>query len=196
MEILEKIFGSASKVKIMKLFIFNPALSFDIKTIAKKAKVPEKKAKSEIFLLNKINLLKKKEVKSEKGRKVAGFTLNPNFHYLEALREFLLKISPLTDDEIIKKLSRAGRLKAVVVSGVFIQEWEARADILVVGDRLKKNLVEKTMREIEAELGREISYVALDSADFNYRIGVGDKLMRDIFDYPHQIIFDKVGLPI
>ena len=194
MEILEKIFGSLSKVKIMKLFIFNPSVYFDGKIISKKTKVRAEQVKKDITLLEKMGLIKKREVKNESGRKVNGWTLNVSFVHLDPLREFLLRVSPFTDEEVVKRLSRSGRLKLVVISGVFIDNWEARVDILAVGDRLKKNLLEKTLREIESELGKEIRYSVLDSGDFTYRLGVGDKLIRDIFDYPHKIIFNKIGL--
>ena len=194
MEILEKIFGSEGKVKIMKLFIFNPTQAFDTKSIAKKTKVREAGVKREINQLVKISLLRKKEVRNNSGRKVNGWMLNPAFAYLDPLRDFLLHISPFTNDEVVRRLAKAGRLKLVVVSGVFIHEWEVRVDILIIGDKLKRNLIEKTIKEVESEMGKEIQYAVLDTEDFAYRLGVGDKLIRDIFDYPHKIIFNKIGL--
>lgn len=178
----------------MKLFIFNPAVYFDLNTIAKKTKVRREQAKREILVLEKINLIKKRDIKNDSGRKTKGWTLNVSFIHLLPLRDFLLRISPFTDDEVVKRLTKSGRLKLVVISGVFLDDLEGRVDLLVVGDRLKKNLLEKTFREIESELGKEIRYSVLDSEDFTYRLGVGDKLLRDIFDYPHKIIFNKIGL--
>ncbi len=82
----------------------------------------------------------------------------------------------------------------MVISGVFLNDSDARVDILVVGDKVKKNVLEKILVEVEADLGREIKYAVMDSGDFEYRLSIGDKLVRDIFDYRHEIIFNKIGL--
>jgi len=194
MDILEKIFDSNHRAKVMKLFLFNPELTLDSKTVAVKVKGREKDIRKEIFLLEKIHFLKKRDVKNASGRKVHGWTINPQFKHIEALRDFLLKVSPFTNEGLVKKLAQSGRIKLVVISGVFIHDFETRVDLLVVGDKLKKNIFDKIVKEIESEVGREIQYATLESNDFEYRLGVGDKLVRDIFDYPHEVICNKIGL--
>lgn len=193
MEILEKIFGSLSKLKIMKLFIFNPGTFFDTRAIARKTKVRTDQTKKDLNLLTKIGLVRHKVSKDARGKKVKGWMLEGTFAHLDALREFLLKVSPFTDSEIVRRMSKAGRLKFVVISGVFIDEPEARVDILIVGDKMKKSFLDRNLKVVEAELGKEIRYSILDTDDFSYRMGIGDKLMRDIFDYKHKVIFNKIG---
>lgn len=194
MDTLEKILGSAYKAKVMKLFLFNPTLVFDSKTVAQKIKAREKEVRKELFLLQKINFLKTKECRNASGRKVNGWTINTSFKYIDAVRDFLLRVSPFTSESLVRKLGESGRIKLVVIAGVFLNDFETRVDLLVVGDKIKKNIFEKTMKEIESEMGREIQYALLESADFEYRLGVGDKLIRDIFDYPHEVISNKIGL--
>ncbi len=194
MDILEKILGSAYKAKVMKLFLFNPTLVFDSRTVAQKIKAREKEVRKELFLLQKINFLKTKECRNLSGRKVNGWTINMNFKYIDAVRDFLLRVSPFTSESLVRSFGEAGRIKLVVIAGVFLNDFETRVDLLVVGDKIKKNIFEKTMKEIESEMGREIQYALLESSDFEYRLGVGDKLIRDIFDYPHEVISNKIGL--
>ncbi len=50
------------------------------------------------------------------------------------------------------------------------------------------------IRALEAEIGIEIRYATFISADLLYRVGMHDKLTRDVFDYPHQILIDKIGI--
>jgi hypothetical protein len=194
MDILEKIFDSNYRARVMKLFLFNPELILNSKTVAVKVKGREKDVRKEIFLLEKIHFLKKRDTKNASGRKVFGWTINPQFKYIGALREFLLQVSPYTNEGLVRKLTQAGRIKLVVISGVFINDFETRVDLLVVGDKLKKNIFDKIVKEIESEVGRELQYATLESPDFEYRLGVGDKLIRDIFEYPHEIICNKIGL--
>lgn len=196
MEILEKIFGEINKIKLMKLFIFNPAVVLDMETICKKLRGKQRQVKRDLIILLKIGFLKNKDMRSKSGRKVKGFTLNQTFDYLEAFKAFLLQVLPFSNDEIIKKLGKAGRLKAVAVSGVFLNNDESRIDLLIIGDRLKKSTLNNAIKDIEGGIGKEIKFTCLESGDFTYRMEVRDKLLRDIFDYSHRIILDKIGIRI
>ena len=194
MEILEKIFGGLSKIKIIKLFIFNPISVYDVTDVCEKTRAKTKQVKKDLVTLEKIGILKKKDSKNKLGKKVKGYVLDQNFDYLNAFKEFLLQVLPFSNEEIIKKLSRAGRLKAVAISGVFLNNDESRVDLLVIGDRLKKTVLNNVVKEIEVGLGKEIKFTYLDTPDFVYRMEVRDKLLRDVFDYSHKVIFDKIGI--
>jgi hypothetical protein len=50
------------------------------------------------------------------------------------------------------------------------------------------------MRRLESEIGRELRYTMLVSEDFLYRLNMNDKLVRDTFDYPHRIVFDRLNI--
>ncbi len=215
MEILEKIFGSAAKVKLLRLFLFNTNQTFDVATIALRAKVSPQVVRNEMRGLEEIGLVKAKTVHKaaggavakaakkakKKGKKHAtpkikakGWVLNENFLYLGALKAFLINVSAFQPDDIIKKMSRVGKIKLLVVSGVFLQEKESRVDLLVVGDGIKKGALETAVKMIEAELGREIVYSAFETVDFQYRISMFDKLVRDILDFPHKKLVDKLNV--
>jgi hypothetical protein len=92
-------------------------------------------------------------------------------------------------------LSRAGKLKLVIITGFFIQNTDSRIDLLVVGDTLRKGTLENAIAMVEAEIGREIRYAAFDTADFNYRLKMYDKLIRDVLDFPHEKILNKLNIP-
>jgi hypothetical protein len=47
---------------------------------------------------------------------------------------------------------------------------------------------------MEAERGKELVYAYLETQDFQYRLGMYDKLIRDILDYPHQVLLDKISI--
>ncbi len=196
MDILEKLFGSATKVKLVKLFIFNPELQFTLSEVKQKIKGSESDVKRQLGVLSKISLVKSRKVR-EKAHYKRVFFFNPNFAFTHDLREFLMKVTTFTEDAIIRRLQKSGRLRLSVVAGVFLNDPnnpESRVDMLVVGDKFKKNGLDRTLKEIESELGKEISYCLLDTEDFKYRLSIGDKLVRDVFDYPHQVIYNKIGL--
>ena len=94
--------------------------------------------------------------------------------------------------QIAERLARAGQIKLLVIAGIFINEGESRADLLIVGDHLKKKVVERGVEALEAEIGRELSYAVMDTPEFTYRYHACDKFVRDILDYPHERVVDKL----
>lgn len=194
MDILEKIFGSSVKARLMRAFVYNPRTVFDIDTVSRQIKSKPPIVKKEMKLLRDINLVHNRVTTNKKGRKVMGFVLNQNFVHLEALRDFLLKVSPLSGDMLAKKLGGEVKAKLVVVSGIFLNDSDARADMLIVSDRPDEKKFQKVLSDISSEFGREVSFALLSSEDFTYRMSMGDRLVRDIFDFPHKVILNKIGL--
>ena len=93
---------------------------------------------------------------------------------------------------MIRRLARGGSLKLVIAAGVFIQEEDSRLDLLVVGDHLKKSIIGRVVKVMESEIGKELRYVILETQEFKYRASICDKLIRDVMDYPHQKLLDKL----
>jgi len=202
MEILERLFGSSARVRVMKFFLFNPEELLEKKEIMKKTKTSSSALQKELKDLCDIGLLKKRVfIKSSqtkggrtKKQKVQGFALNPTFKYLNNLKTLIINNEPFNHNEIIKKLNKVGKLKLIVVSGLFIQNDDSRLDLFVVGDDIKDRLVKGVISKMESEIGKELRYVFFTTADFKYRYSVCDRLVRDVFDYPHQIVVDRIGL--
>ncbi len=202
MDSLSTIFGSEARIKIIRLFLFNPETVFDLDTISSKSKVNKNIVKREINLLEKAKLIKRKsftrliERKNKKPRKLklTGYYLNKDFSYITALKQLLIKTKMLESGEILKRLSRSGKLKLVIVAGIFTQDKDSRVDMLVVGNNVSKSGLSNAIKSIEAEIGRELVYVYFNKEDFEYRLGMYDKLVRDVLDYPHQVLLDKINL--
>lgn len=206
MDVLAKLFGSEAKVKIMRLFLFNPDQPFSATDIATRAKVSRAAARHEVSLLRKMGMIvgkrfvrmvsvKRRKKRMMKRKKEGGWVLKPDFSYLPALQKLLLNTALFKQDALIRKLSSVGRLKLVVLAGVFIHDSDSRVDILVVGDNLRFGALQGVVRTIESEIGKELRYAAFETADFNYRLSMYDKLVRDILDYPHRTVVDRIGLP-
>lgn len=205
METLSKLFGSEGRVKLMRLFLFNPELFFSLEQVRDKAKISLKEAKLEIDVLQKSGMIKNKksvQLCSAKKRgkileikkKVDVWYLAPDFEYLLPLQNLLINTRPLRKEEILKRLSNVGKLKMVIVSGVFIQNTDSRVDLLIVGDNLKRGSIDRVVKVMESEIGKELTFASFETQDFNYRLGMYDKLIRDILDYPHQKLMDKLNL--
>lgn len=202
METLGKLFGSIARVKIMRFFLFNQNELFDAASILACTKVKKSEIRRELNLLENAGFIKRKmfmketEQPKKKAKKVQGWMLNPTFMYTKEFRGLLIDTSLLTDEELTKKISKIGKIKLIIVAGVFIQNQESRVDLLVVGDKLKDSLITSTIRKIESEIGKELGYAVLDTEDFKYRMGVGDKLVRDILDFPYRKVLDRLAMKL
>jgi hypothetical protein len=88
-----------------------------------------------------------------------------------------------------------GRIKLIIVSGVFLGRNDSRADLLIVGDSLRTGKIEALLRKIEADIGRELVYALYENDEFGYRLSAYDKFIRDVLDYPHEKLVNKLNLP-
>lgn len=192
MEILSKLFGSEVKVKMMRLFLLNPEKVFSVKEIVDRVKSNHSKVRREIGTLEKIDLIKRRS--SQRNRGGYGFAVNAQFPYLIPLQNFLVNTEPLQSKDLIKRLGKVGSMKLIIVSGVFMQEPESRIDMLIVGDNVKKTNLENIMKNLESEIGKELKYAHFTTEDFKYRMSMFDKLTRDILDYPHKKVLNKLGI--
>lgn len=205
MEILAKLFGSETKVKLMRLFLFNLEEAYTVSEVIEKSRSKRKEVTKELATLLSGGIIRKKpvtrEIHTKKKKRITvrkvhetGYCLDQKFPYLQALKNLLILVSLHANDNLVKKFGSVGRLKLFIASGVFIQEWDTRVDLLVVGDDLNMTRLDTVMKSLEAEVGKEIIYSAFETSDFEYRYGMHDRLIRDIMDLPHTTLVDKLGV--
>lgn len=210
MDRLTKLFGSVAYVKIMRLFLFNPDTAFETKDVRTRAQVTLEVARREIAhilylgLIKRKNFVKETEKKTKKDlikhkRRVSGWILDKQFTFIEQLRNILLNSESFQKETVVDRLKNIGRLKLLIVSGIFVNEMDrtdsrGRVDILLVGDRFKQRAIHTALRGFESEIGRELQYAVMKTDDFLYRRGIYDKFVRDVLDYPHEILVNKLGI--
>lgn len=185
---LSKLFGSAARVKLLRLFLFNPAQAFSAAEAAARARVNKKETAREVSLLRTVGAV------ARSGRaNPPRFILKEDFSYLQALQSLLLN-APARAGEIYGRIRKAGTLKLVVVAGVFVGEWEGMVDLLVVGDKVDDAVLRRAIRLLESEVGKEIRYTLLTTQEFFYRLNMNDHLVRDVLDFTHKIVFDRLDI--
>lgn len=203
---LEKLFGSSARVKIIRLFLSNPENLFSLDDVSRRAKAPTPAAKREISLFKSIGLIKQRDetideiVKLKDGtekikkKKFNGYFLNTLFPFVHALRNLVINAAPADKEAMIKEINTIGRIKLVVFSGIFTNRENSRVDLLLVGDSMKETKLDKVLKNIEAEIGKEIVYAVFKTDDFMYRLGMYDRFIRDILEYPHEKAVNKLNI--
>ncbi|MEK7088256.1 MAG: hypothetical protein AAB952_00745 [Patescibacteria group bacterium] len=190
----------------MRFFLFNPDKIYSSKEAANRAHSNQREAEKELRIFEKANFVKRRQIieteiinrRNKKPlvrrRKLNGWTLDRLFPYLLPLKNLIINTTLIDHREMIRRLARAGSLKLVIAAGVFIQQEESRLDLLIVGDHLNKTVIGRVVKVMESEIGKELRYVILETLEFKYRASICDKLVRDVLDYPHQKLLDKLEI--
>lgn len=205
MDILGKLFGSQGRVKILRLFFLNPLGVFDADMVSEKSKVRLVDTKKELKILKSAGIIGDKvftkEIFANRGgkkdrstKRVPGYQLSAPASIPPHFKDLIISQTPLYRDEIARRFRGVGKIKFLAVSGIFINEPNARVDLFIVGDNIKNRLVENELRSIESEIGKELSYGTLDTEEFLYRVSIYDKFVRDVLDFHHDTVIDKLGV--
>ncbi|MEZ4103738.1 MAG: hypothetical protein R3B60_00430 [Candidatus Paceibacterota bacterium] len=196
---LSILFGSTARVKLLRFFLFNPSKEFTFDDMCKRARLVRRTARTEISALERAGVITSRMVPTlllgkTKKTKVLNYSLNKKFPELQALQTFLFETAPIDGKNLLRHLRKAGVVDFVVIAGLFVREFEQRLDVLLAMKKLSQSKVESAIRSLESEIGIEIRFAAMTSEDLLYRVGMYDKLTRDIFDYKHQILVDRIGV--
>ena len=196
---LSILFGSQARVKLLRFFLFNPSQEFTFDDISRRAKLVRRTARTEMNALERAEVIKKKMVYVklpglDTKRRAQVYSLNNKFPQLSSLQTFLFETAPIDGKTLLKHIRKAGPVDFVACAGVFMREFDRRLDVVIAMKKLSEGKIEVAMRSLESELGIEIRYATFTSEDLIYRVGMYDKLTRDIFDYPHQILVDKINV--
>lgn len=191
MQVLEKLFGSSVRVKLLRFFLLSPEDIFTSKEAAKILKILRHSASREIRFLTSLGFLRKRP---------KGFALSQTFPYLLALRNLLVSASPVSREKMLKFFKNKGKIKLLVLGGIFNNDFAVdaleagrRLDLLIVGE-IKRGAVERFIKKIEAEVGKELNWSLLSSAEFDHRLSMHDRMLRDLLDYPHEFLINRLGI--
>ncbi len=202
MDVLGKLFGSPTKVKIMRLFLLNPEQGFESSDVIVRTRGSASVVRKDLSGLSAIGFIKKKTFSKEvpisgknstktRMKRVVGWMFDPTFEYQSALRDLLIDAEFITHSDLVRRFKKAGKIKLLITAGIFTRDPDSRLDLLIVGDNLKRGTLEQTIRGLEAEIGKELAYAVFDSPEFIYRSNMYDKLVRDVIDFPHERVINN-----
>jgi hypothetical protein len=197
---LSILFGSQARVKLLRFFLFNPSKEFTFEEISRRARLVRRTARTEMNALERADVIRKKQSYfpvsegSDKKVRALGYSLNREFENLQSLQTFLFETAPINGKTVLAHLKKVGTIDFLAVAGIFVRDFDQRLDVMLAMKKYSPTKVETAIRSLESELGVEIRFAAFESNDLKYRIGMYDKLTRDVFDYPHQIVVDKIGI--
>jgi len=146
------------------------------------------------------NVKPKLKVQRKIRHKAERFVLNQGFEFFSELRSLVLKSSVGEKEKLIQKISNLGRIRLAVISGIFlsdpdsINQYDAPADLFIVGDEINRAKLRNFLSSLEAEIGTEIKFTLMDKEEFDYRYSMFDRFVRVLLEGPHEKIVNKIGL--
>lgn len=202
-EILEKIFGSRAKLRLLKLFILNPDTVYDAPLIAARTHMPGASFARDLRLLLDVGFIKRSSkvvtVPAGKSKKLArkklnGYLLVRDFPYLNELAELIASDTPLARERLVNGARSIGRVDLLVIAGQLVGNPTEHVDLFIVGEGFKKTKIENLLGAMEADIGREIVYALMSTREFQYRFGMYDRFIKSLFDSSHEILINKLNV--
>lgn len=204
--ILENLFESVPKVRILRLFMRNQENYFSFEEVRERSQISHHLVQRELGKLMKIGLVYKKTVtvrkeinpqrkkKRIRARKLTVYAVNPKFEFLSELRDLIARATVASRTKILKKMKGLGRVKLAISAGILINKETPRIDLLVVGEKIKKRKFDQLLVDLESELGKTLRYALMDTDEFKYRRNMYDRFIRDILEYPHEKLINKLNI--
>lgn len=189
-QILEKLFDSPAKLRLLKLFLRNPGESFTLAEIRRRTMVETAAVKAQLQKLQDMRLI---SASKKRGKNEYLFSVNPSFIFYDELQNLILKSSPADEDKIATRIRNMGKVRLVILSGIFMKpdRENSRTDILVVADAISEQRFKNYIRQLEAEAGVEIQYTILATEEYEYRTKMFDRFLRDILEKPHKVVVGR-----
>jgi hypothetical protein len=197
---VEQLFGSKTRVKLLSLFFNNPGRPFYVREITRKIDEQINSVRRELANLLSIGL-----VSSDGSNNRLYYEVNPKYEYYEQLRSIFTAIpmkstDPVVketreEDKIVKRLRSTGSITFAFLTGTFTRDQRTNVDIFVVGDINKARLA-KVVADMEKEMGRELNYSALSPDEYQYRLSLNDRFITSVLEAKKIVIIDGQEKPL
>ena len=186
-EVLEILFGSKARPRLMRFFILNPKEEYLFSDIVNKNQLKSGDVRRELNTFKKIKFTKEK---TKKGKKY--YQINKRFPFYREMEKLIIKSGIFPECKSLKKIKTVGNVKLVLLTGVFINNNESKLDMLLVVDDVNRKKLEKIISGIEAEVGRELKYMVIDSEELLYRLNMLDRFLINLFKGQHDLLVNRL----
>lgn len=193
---LEPIFGSEIRVKILNLLLLSPDKKYSLALLAKGLRLPSPTLRRELKNLEEIGLVKTELVVIENIKKPSNqiiFSANTSAFLYEELKALFAKAQILFSEKFVKDLKKICHLKFLALTGSFINYPQAQTDILLVGS-IRRAPFLKLITALERDLGREVNFTVFSEEEFNYRHNVMDIFLYNIIEGKMLILINDLKI--
>ncbi len=207
---LEQLFGSRTRIKLLKIFFGEPDKSFFIRELCRKSGERLNSIRRELANLQKmgvVRLLEDEEngggvegangkKKKEKGKKKDAdlrkyFVIDHGFALFSELKNLILKSQLAIKKDLAEEIQRAGNIKLLLLTGFFVGETGGGPDLLIIGS-LNRDRLRRLVGKFEKIIGQEIKYTVLSLNDYHVRQSITDKFLYNIISGKKIVVVNKL----
>jgi hypothetical protein len=199
---VEQLFGSKTRVKLLQLFYTNPNRSFYVREITRKIDEQINSVRRELA-----NLLNAGIISSDTTNNRLYYEVNQKYEHYAAFRSIFAGVALTADktapakkakvtgmkDDTVEGMKALGKVDLAIYTGVFTRDESSGIYLLLVGD-INGNALDKYIAELEKKEGRDIRYTVLSTEDFSYRRQIKDRFVATVLDAKKQVLVDKDNL--
>lgn len=202
---VEQLFGSKTRVKLLQLFYNNPNRAFYVREITRKIDEQINSVRRELANLLSIGL-----ITSESNNNRLYYEVNQDYEHYKALSMMFgpktAKTAKAKSDKeepepdvvvehpLAQPLRGVGRVELALLTGQFTRDERSGVDILIVGDVSQPKLA-KFVTDLEQEEKKELRYTVMALNNFKYRMQINDRFISNVLASKKQIIINNQALP-
>ena len=192
---IDALFGSKTRVKLLHLFFNNEDASFYVREITRLIDEQINSVRRELA-----NMVNVGVVKSRNSNKKLYYALNKKYEFYDPLRQIFTgevvngKVALVGQDiydfnsiDLIKKIKGAD---IIVAKGRLIDDPKSDIDLFIAGE-VNKGQLKQILQQVEKNEGYELNYVVMKTSDVTYRYSVRDKFIIDILAGKKNVIRDE-----
>lgn len=193
---IDALFGSKTRVKLLHLFLNNPGKAFYVREITRLIEEQINSVRRELA-----NMLSIGIITSETADNKLYYQVDQRYEYYVPLRAIFAdeKVAALAAGEgdqtppWHEELKGLPRVRLVALAGIFAEDSPSKVDILIVGEA-PPTKVKNTVAAIESFEGREVNYALMGYDDFYYRLSMRDRFVTEITANPHTVLVDTENI--
>lgn len=186
---MEKLFGSKTRAKLLKLFFENSEKSFYVREITRVIEEQINSVRRELMNLESIGI-----IKNETFDNKVYYSANKKHPYCRPLMEIFTKKISLNREKDVRESTWEEYCRPVknYIKGLIVTNrlpGQEGVDLLIIGNDKTKKLT-RWAEVIEKKQGKPINYVIMSGDDFVYRKSVRDRFLIEVLEMEIAEIFD------
>lgn len=195
---IDALFGSKTRVKLLYLFLNNPGQKFYVREITRKIGEQINSVRRELS-----NMIGVGIITSDSADNKLYYQVNQRYEHYVSLRSIFGNessdavtghMNKLNDDSYSNRykdmIREMPNVRLAIFAGVLVKGSVAPVDVMLVGD-ISTQKVKTLIKDIETSEGREINYSLLPYDEFYYRLSVRDRFIVEILKAKHIVIVDE-----
>lgn len=184
---LEHLFGSRTRVKLLRLFLADPAGEYFVRELTRRMNEQINSIRRELANLEKLGLVNTQE---REGKKY--YAVNVEHPLYPELRGLFLKSRLTLERSFVTAIQDTGKMKLFILTGNFVDEQAVPVDLFIVG-QVNRNKLEPLLHKFKEQFGFSVRFTVMPEQEYHYRHEITDKFLYSILNSRKVVVFDHLN---